>query len=133
MIVVDGCWINFRYKKSKKELIMQVSGNQYIPSKSHFETEHIKILESYGIKADEYSKDIFSRQFNEKPRDFAKIASIVFEIFNKVYRVDEKSSAYIEFILGSKTLPEFKEILGGLQDFIPKWDLKNKFKWTWKS
>ena len=132
MIVVDGCWINFRFKKSKKELFMQVSGDQYIPSKSHFDQQHIKILESFGIQADEYSNDIYSRHFNDKPRDFNEIVTIVFKIFEQVYRVNNKSSAYIEFVLGSKELPVFKEILDGLQDFIPKRD-KNKFKWSWES
>ncbi len=132
MIVVDGCWINFRFKKRKKELFMQVSGNQYIPSKSHFDQQHIKILESFGIQADEYSNDIYSRYFNDKPRDFNEIVTIVFKVFEQVYRVDNKSSAYIEFVLGSKELPEFKEILDGLQDFIPK-RAKNKFKWSWES
>ncbi|NHJ84476.1 MAG: hypothetical protein FK734_03390 [Asgard group archaeon] len=131
MIVVDGCWINFRYKKSKNELSMQVSGNQYIPSKSHFEQKHIDILKSYRILADQYSVDIFSRQFNEKPRNFQEIANLVFKIFNEVYRVGKKSSAYIELILGSKTLPEFKEVLNELQYFIPKRDGETKFKWSW--
>ncbi|HUU78365.1 MAG TPA: hypothetical protein VMX55_08455 [candidate division Zixibacteria bacterium] len=131
MIVVDGCWINFRFKKSKNELYMQVSGDQYIPSKSHFDQKHIKILETLGIRAEEYSNDIYSRQFNEKPRDFNEIVKIVFKVFENVYRVDNKSSAYIELVLGSKTLPEFKEILDGLQDFIPNRD-KNKFKWSWE-
>ncbi|NHJ05229.1 MAG: hypothetical protein EAX90_10415 [Candidatus Heimdallarchaeota archaeon] len=132
MIVVDGCWINFRFKKSKNELYMQVSGDQYIPSKSHLDQKHIKILESLGIQAEEYSNDIFSRSFNEKPRNFDEIVAIVFKVFDEVYRVDNKSSAYIELVLGSKTLPEFKEILDGLQDFIPNRD-KNKFKWSWES
>ena len=112
---------------------MQVSGNQYIPSKSHFKPSHIKILESLGIKAEEFSNDIYSRHFNEKPRDFDEISNIVFKIFEKVYRVDDKSSAYIELILGSKILPEFKEILDGLQVFIPNKEGKNKFKWFWES
>lgn len=132
MIVVDGCWINFRFKKRKKELFMQVSGDQYIPSKSHFDQQHIKLLDSFGIQADEYSNDIYSRYFNDKPRDFNEIVTIVFKVFEQVYRVDNKSSAYIEFVLGSKVLPEFKEILDGLQDFIPK-RAKNKFKWSWES
>lgn len=131
MIVIDGCWINFMYKKSKNELYMQVSGNKYIPTKSYFDQEHIKILESLGIQAEEYSIDIFSRNFDEKQRDFSAIVTTVFKIFEQVYRVDNKSSAYIALDLGSKTLPEFKEILDGLQDFIPKRD-KIKFKWSWE-
>ncbi|MBN1330929.1 MAG: hypothetical protein JXA54_15765 [Candidatus Heimdallarchaeota archaeon] len=130
MIVVDGCWINFRFKKSKKELFMQVSGNQYIPKKSHLDKNHVKILETFGIHADEYSTDIYSRYYNEKPRDFNEIVQTVFKIFETVYRVNKSSAAYIEFILGSKPLPEFKEIYDTLQSFIPNKD-NNKFKWSW--
>ena len=48
MTVVDGCWVNFRYKKRGNHLYFQVAGDKYIPKRSHFKKEHIEILKEMG-------------------------------------------------------------------------------------
>ncbi len=101
MVVIDGCWVNFQYKKKGESLYFQISGGQYIPKKSHFKDEHIALLKEIGIEAEEMSKYIFSRHFNDEPRDFNHIVNDVFRIFAEFYRVDDGASAYIEYVLGS--------------------------------
>ncbi len=131
MVVVGGCWVNSRYKKRGNHLYFQVSGNKYIPSTSRLEKEHVEMLKDMGIVEEEMSDDIYSRHFDDKPRDFKKVVDTIFEIFTRVYRIEKGEGAYIEFVLG-KDSDETKAALEGLSEFIPKRSGDNKFKWKWE-
>jgi hypothetical protein len=131
MTVVDGCWVNFRYKKRGNHLYFQVSGDKYIPKRSHFEKKHIEILKKMGIMAEPMSDDIFSTHFNDKPRNLERVVDTVFEIFHKVYRVRKGADAYIEFVIGSKPSAEMADAVEGMYDYFNDRDGKSKFRWEW--
>lgn len=131
MTVVDGCWVNFRYKKRGNHLYFQVAGDKYIPKRSHLKKEHIEILKEMGIVAEPMSDDIFSTHFDDKPRNLEGIVDTVFEIFSKVYRVRKGSDAYIEFVIGSKPSAEMADAVEGMYDYFNDRDGKSKFCWEW--
>jgi len=131
MTVVDGCWVNFRYKKKGNHLYFQVAGDKYIPERSHLEKEHIGILKEMGIVAEPMSDDIFSTHFDDKPRNLKGVVDAVFEIFSKVYRVRKGSDAYIEFVIGSKQSAEMADAVEGMYDYFNDRDGKSKFRWEW--
>lgn len=126
----DG-WVNLRYKKSKDTLYFQVAGNKYIaPTK--IEKDEIKKLKKLGIKEEPMSDDIFSRHFDDKPRDVDRIVEIIFEIFSDIYRVDDDADAYIEIDWGKES-DETRAATEELRKFLPKRrrSSKHKYYWTW--
>ena len=128
MIVVDEAWINFRYKKSKKNLHLQVAGNKYIaPLK--LKDSDIKHLEDMGIPPEPMSDEIYARDFDaDEQKDLDKIVEIAIEIFNDVYHVSNRDSARVELDLGKG---ETNEILNSIAPFFKRRSGK-KFKWSWK-
>lgn len=128
MIVVDRAWINFRYKKSKKNLHLQVAGNKYIkPLK--LKDSDIKHLEDMGIPPEPMSDEIYARDFDkDEQKDLDKIVEIAIEIFNDVYHVSDRDSARVELDLGKG---ETEEILNEIAPFFKRRSGK-KFKWSWK-
>lgn len=128
MIVVDEAWINFRYKKSKKNLHLQVAGNKYIaPLK--LKNSDIKHLEDMGIPPEPMSDEIYARDFNaDEQKDLDKIVETAIEIFNDVYHVSDRDSARVELDLGKG---ETEEILNKIAPFFKRRSGK-KFKWNWK-
>jgi len=105
MIVVDKAWINFRYKKRKNNLHLQVAGNMYIkPLK--LEDSDIKRLEDMDIPPEPMSNEIYACDFDDEPRD----------------------SARVELDLGKG---ETEEILNEIAPFFRHRSGK-KFTWSWK-
>lgn len=131
MLVVDGCWINFRLKARAKELYVQVAGDKYIPAKSHLQPEHVKQLEEFGITAEQGSDDIFSAAFKVEAVDVAQLVKDTFQIFNDVLRVNPGASAYVECVLGSKLPPGGAAVLDEIAEFLPDRRENNKFYWKW--
>jgi hypothetical protein len=128
MIVVDEAWINFRYKKSKKNLHLQVAGNKYI-SPLKLKDADIKHLEDMGISPEPMSDEIYARDFDaDEQKDLDKIIEIAIEIFNDVYHVSNRDSARVELDLGKG---ETEEILDEIAPFFKRRSGK-KFKWYWK-
>ncbi len=127
MIVVDKAWINFRYKKSKKNLHLQVAGNKYIaPLK--LKDSDIKHLEDMDIPPEPMSDEIYARDFDaDEQKDLDKIVGIALEIFNDVYHVSDRDSARVELDLGKG---ETNEILNEIAPFFKRRSGK-KFKWYW--
>ncbi len=126
-ILVDRAWINFRYKKSKKNLHLQVAGNKYIaPHK--LEDSDIKRLEDMGIPPEPMSIEIYARDFDkDEQKDLDKIVDIAIEIFNDVYHVSDRDSARVKLDLGKG---ETNEILNEIAPFFKRRSGK-KFKWYW--
>ncbi len=128
MIVVDRAWINFRYKKSKKNLHLQVAGNKYI-SPLKLKDSDIKHLEDMGIPPEPMSDEIYARDFDaDEQKDLDKIVGTAIEIFNDVYHVSGRDSARVELDLGKG---ETNEILNSIAPFFKRRSGK-KFKWSWK-
>jgi len=126
MIVVDEAWINFRYKKRKNNLHLQVAGNKYIkPMK--LEGSDIKRLEKMGIPPEPMSDEIYARDFDDEPRNLDQIVNTAIEIFNEVYHVSNRDSARVELDLGKG---ETEEILNEIAPFFRRRSGK-KFKWNW--
>lgn len=127
MIVVDEAWINFRYKKSKNNLHLQVAGNKYIaPLK--LKNSDIKRLEDMGIPLEPMSDEIYARDFDaDEQKDLDKIVGTAIEIFNDVYHVSNRDSAHVELDLGKG---ETEEILNSIAPFFKRRSGK-KFKWYW--
>ncbi|MHA1134931.1 MAG: hypothetical protein ACTSSE_00430 [Candidatus Thorarchaeota archaeon] len=127
MIVVDDAWINFRYKRSKNNLHLQVAGNKYIaPMK--LEDSDIKRLEEMGIPPEPMSIEIYARNFDDdEPRNLDQIVSTTIEIFNEVYHVSDGDSARVELDLGKG---ETEEILNSIAPLFKRRSGK-KFKWDW--
>ena len=127
MIVVDDAWINFRYKKSKKNLHLQVAGNKYI-SPMKLKDSDIKRLEDMGIPPEPMSDEIYARDFDaDEQKDLDKIVGIAIEIFNDVYHVSNRDSARVELDLGKG---ETEEILNEIAPFFKRHRGK-KFRWKW--
>ena len=80
MIAVDGAWINFRHKKSKDNLHLQVAGNKYI-TPLELTDKDIKKLEAMGIPPEEASIDIYATDFVDTPRNLDKIVETALTIF----------------------------------------------------
>jgi hypothetical protein len=108
MFVVDRAWINFRYRKAKNNLHLQVAGNKYI-SPLRLKDSDIKYLAKIGIVPEEGSIDMFCREFDDKPRNLDKIADTIIEIFNEVYHISEGTSAYIELDLAQGESEEVRK------------------------
>jgi len=126
MIVVSRAWLNFRYKRSKNNLHLQVAGNQYItPLK--LEDSDIKQLEQMGIPPEPMSVEIYARDFDEEPRNLDQIVTIVIEVFNEIYNVSNGDEAYVELDLGKG---ETEEILHSIAPFFKRRSGK-KFRWDW--
>ncbi|MGY5858332.1 MAG: hypothetical protein RTU63_03110 [Candidatus Thorarchaeota archaeon] len=127
MIVVDKAWINFRYKKSKKNLHLQVAGNKYIaPLK--LKDSDIKHLEDMDIPPEPMSDEIYARDFDDdEQRNLDKIVGTAIEIFKEVYHVSDRDSARVELDLGKG---ETEEILNSIAPFFKRRSGK-KFKWDW--
>ncbi len=127
MIVVDDAWINFRYKRSKNNLHLQVAGNKYIaPMK--LSDDDIKRLEEMGIPPEPMSVEIYARDFDDdEPRNLDQIVSTAIEIFNEVYHVSDRDSARVELDLGKG---ETEEILNEIAPYFRRRSGK-KFKWNW--
>ena len=129
MFVVNRGWVNFRYKRSKDSLYMQVAGNQYI-SPIKLEDEHVKMLEDLGINAEEYSNDIFSTTFDDEKHDLDVIVDLVIRVFNKVYRVSDRDDAYVEIDLGHKSA-EVDAALESITPFFERRKGEKQFHWDW--
>lgn len=131
MTAIGDGWVNLRYKKSKDTLYFQVAGNKYIaPTK--IEKDEIKKLKKLGIKEEPMSDDIFSRHFDDKPRDVDRIVEIIFDIFSDIYRVDDDADAYIEIDWGKES-DETKAATDELKKFLPKRrSKKHQYYWTWE-
>ncbi|MGY5874973.1 MAG: hypothetical protein RTU30_04440 [Candidatus Thorarchaeota archaeon] len=126
MIVVDRAWINFRYKRSKNNLHIQVAGNQYItPLK--LSDDDIKHLEEMGIPPEPMSVEIYARDYDDEPRDLDTIVNEAISIFNEIYHVSDGDDAYVELDLGKG---ESEEILDEVGQFFTRRSGK-KMKWTW--
>ncbi|MGY5879657.1 MAG: hypothetical protein RTV31_05375 [Candidatus Thorarchaeota archaeon] len=126
MIVVERSWINFRYKRSKNNLHLQVAGNQYITPNKLADAD-IERLEKMGIPPEPMSVEIYARDFDDEPRDLDKIVSTAIEIFNEVYHMSDDDEAYLELDLGKG---ETEEILNSIAPFFKRRSGK-KFKWDW--
>jgi len=126
MIVVNRAWINFRYKRSKNNLHLQVAGNKYI-SPLKLSDDDIKRLDKMGIPPEPMSIEIYARDFDEEPRDLDQIVSIAIEIFNDIYKVSDDDEAYVELDLGKG---ETDAILNSIAPFFERHRGK-KFKWDW--
>lgn len=126
MIVVNRAWINFRYKKSKNNLHLQVAGNQYITPLKLSEDD-IKRLDAMGIPPEPMSVEIYARDFDEEPRNLDQIVNTAIEIFNDVYHISDDDEAYVELDLGKG---ETEEILNSIAPFFKRRSGK-KFKWDW--
>ncbi len=127
MIVVDEAWINFRYKKRKNNLHLQVAGNKYIKPLKKDDSD-IKRLEDMGIPPEPMSDEIYARDFDDEPRNLDKIVGTAIEIFNEVYHVSNRDSARVELDLGKG---ETEEILNEIAPFFRHRSGK-KFAWSWK-
>jgi hypothetical protein len=128
MIVVNRAWINFRYKRKKNNLHLQVAGNQYItPLK--LSDDDIKRLEEMGIPPEPMSVEIYARDFDEEPRDLDQIVSTTIEIFNEIYNVSDDDEAYVELDLGKG---ETEDILNAVEPYFNR-RIGKKFKWDWNS
>jgi hypothetical protein len=108
---------------------MQVAGNQYI-SLIKLEDKYVKMLEEMGIKAEEYSNDIFSTTFDDKPRDLDEIVDLVIRVFNNVYRVSDRDDAYIEIDLGHKS-DEVDSALESITPYFERRKGEKQFHWDW--
>jgi len=126
MIVASRAWINFRYKRSKDNLHLQVAGNQYI-SPMELSDADIKNLEAMGIPPEEGSVDIWATDFDDTPRDLDKIVETAMRIFNDIYQVEEGEPAYVELDLGKG---EDESIRKEISQFFRSYSGK-KFKWDW--
>ena len=126
MIVVDSAWINFRYKRSKDNLHLQVAGNKYIAPKQ-LEDSDIKRLEEMGITPEPMSIEIYARDFDEGNRDLDQIVSLAIELFNEVYHVSDGDEAYVELDLGKGTDEDVLEEISSLF----RWRSGKKFEWSW--
>ncbi len=129
MFVVDRAWINFRYRKSKDNLHLQVAGNQYI-SPMKLKDSDVKHLTGMGIAPEEGSIDIFCREFDDKPRNLDGIIDVILEIFNEVYHVSEGESAYIELDLAKGEDESVRKDIA--QHFRTRDGKQFKFKWAKK-
>jgi len=128
MIVVNRAWVNFRYKKNKDNLHLQVAGNKYItPMK--LENRDIEHLENMGIPPEPMSIEIYARDFNKESRDFNKIIEDIIEIFKDVYHVRDGDDAYVELDLGKG---EDESILKEIAKFFSSRSGK-KFTWQWNN
>ena len=126
MIVVNRAWINFRYKRSKNNLHLQVAVNQYItPMK--LSDDDIKRLDAMGIPPEPMSVEIYARDFDEEPRDLDQIVDTAIQIFNEIYHVSDDDEAYVELDLRKG---ETDEILNSIAPFFNRHRGK-KFKWDW--
>ena len=127
MIVVERSWINFRYKRRKNNLHLQVAGNKYITPNKLADAD-IKRLKKMGIPPEPMSVEIYARDFDDDdPRDLDKIVSTAIEIFNEVYHMSDDDEAYLELDLGKG---ETEEILNSIAPFFRRRSGK-KFKWNW--
>ncbi len=127
MFVVRPGWANFRYRRSKDNLRVQVAGNMYIKPVKLNDSD-VKLLEGMGIVPEEGSNDIFAKNFDEKPRDLDKIVDTVLKIFNEAYHKKDGQSAYIELDLGKGDNEEIRE---DIAQHFDKRDGK-QFKFSWK-
>ncbi len=126
MIVVNRAWVNFRYKKKKNNLHLQVAGNKYItPMK--LEESDIEHLEKMGILPEPMSVEIWARDFDDEPRDLDGIIETVIEIFKDVYHVDAEDDAYVELDLGKG---EDESVLEDIAKYFNRRSGK-QFKWQW--
>jgi len=126
MIAVDGAWINFRFKRSKNNLHLQVAGNKYI-SPRELSLSDVKKLESMGIHADKYSDDIYAINFDDEPRDLDIIADTAISIFNNVYHIESGEGAYLELEMD---MGEDESVREEISQYFKRRDGK-KFKWKW--
>jgi hypothetical protein len=127
MFVVDRAWINFRYRKAKNNLHLQVAGNKYI-SPLRLKDSDIKYLAKLGIVPEEGSIDMFCREFDEKPRDLDKIVDTIIEIFNEVYHISDGTSAYIELDLAQGESEDVRKDIA--QYFRSREGKQLKFSWS---
>ncbi len=127
MFVIDRAWINFRFRNSKNNLHLQVAGNKYIQP---MEISHADIanLEEMGILPEEGSVEIWCKDFDDEPRDLDCIVDTIRDIFNKVYHIDDGTSAYIELDLANG---EDESVRNEIAQIFKKRDGK-KFKFYWK-
>ena len=126
MIVVDRAWINFRYKRKKDNLHLQVAGNQYITPLKLSEND-IKRLDEMGIPPEPMSVEIYACDFDEEPRNLDQIVNTAIEIFNEVYHISDNAEAYVELDLGKG---ETEEALSSIAPYF-KHRSGKKFKWDW--
>ncbi|MGY5854106.1 MAG: hypothetical protein RTU92_11105 [Candidatus Thorarchaeota archaeon] len=126
MIVVNRAWINFRYKRSKNNLHLQVAGNQYITPMKLSEDD-IRTLEEMGIPPEPMSVEIYARDFDDEPRDLDAIVSDAIRIFNDIYHVSDGDDAYVELDLSKG---ESEALLDEVGQFFTRRSGK-KMKWTW--
>ncbi len=126
MIVVDSAWINFRHKKSKDNLHLQVAGNQYI-SPLELSDEDINKLEAMDITPEEASNDIWATDFDDTPRDLDKIVDTALQIFREIYQIKDGRNAYIELDLGKG---DEESIRNNISQYFERHDGK-QFKWEW--
>ena len=126
MIAVDGAWINFRFKRSKNNLHLQVAGNKYI-SPRELQDSDIQKLESMGIHADKYSIDIYAINLDDEPRDLDMIADMAISIFNDVYHIEDGEGAYLELEMD---MGEDESVRNEISQYFKRRDGK-KFKWKW--
>ena len=68
MIASDHRWINFRYKRSKNNLHLQVAGNKYITPHKLSDAD-IKQLEKMGIPPEPMSVEIYARDFDDENQE----------------------------------------------------------------
>ncbi|MHA1908519.1 MAG: hypothetical protein ACW98Y_14555 [Candidatus Thorarchaeota archaeon] len=126
MIVADRAWINFRHKKSKDNLHLQVAGNQYI-SPMELDDSDIKKLEAMGIPPEEGSVDIWATDFDDTPRNLDKIVDTALTIFNEVYKIKDGKDAYVELDLGKG---DDESVRKDIAQYFEHRD-ENQFKWDW--
>jgi hypothetical protein len=126
MIVVDRAWINFRYKRNKDNLHLQVAGNKYIAPMELSDSD-IKHLQELGIYPEEGSDEIYASDFGSD-RNLGNIVDTIFEIFNDVYHVDISDDAYVELDLGKG---DSDTVRNQIAKHFRRRDGK-KFKWAWK-
>jgi len=131
MLVIDGCWTSFQYRRRKNELHFQVAGNKYIPDYHQLSNEDIKILTDMGIIIQDGYIELYTANFAEPSQeDISDFIDLVFKVYSAVYRIDIGKEGYIQIDLGTET-PEAIKARDSLSGFFPKRRDKRKFFWRW--